>query len=381
MPLNTVVGATAYRRRMYFLEANTLGFWYLPADAVAGAATFYNAGTMFTKGGYAVAINVLTIDNATGPNDYLVVYSSEGEVCIFNGNDPAATSWTPLGCLYVGKPANRGVYVPEVLLAYGGDVYAFTQVGIISIRAAMAPQAAGKTISISDPIDPALVSYIRVDSDNICKLFLLQAKNLIIANLGRTSFILDLYTGGWTKGGDATPLWGAGWMPYEARTVIASGIFGFKKTSSTVYRCLTEYPIKGYACQFRTHYLRSGATNPVQTLSITPYLYVSGGSLTNLPPDFTLGVSQNFESTQQTAACSKAEFQTAGYFSGERGITTNYGLVYRRNRTVALKAPGQTVSYGVTFTLPVFGTGGSDANDLQFWGFDVIYTQLAAGGT
>ena len=55
-PMTTTLNSVeTYRQRLYFLQNGFLGFYYLPADSVGGAAAAFRIGSLCRKGGYVVS--------------------------------------------------------------------------------------------------------------------------------------------------------------------------------------------------------------------------------------------------------------------------------------------------------------------------------------
>jgi hypothetical protein len=154
-----VFGATAtsvysyietYRQRIFLARVNSLEIEYLASNAIAGAATNYPLGALFRKGGYIVALSVWTIDGGIGPEDNLVVYTNQGEIAVFAGNDPA--TWSLRGVYFIGKP--RG---DNPLYKYGGDVLALTETGVIPLTSVMQSASVDRTATVSTAIRPFLI--------------------------------------------------------------------------------------------------------------------------------------------------------------------------------------------------------------------------------
>lgn len=103
-----LIHMNAYKNRLFFVEKNTLNFWYLPINSIGGVANVFPLGSIFTRGGYLMAMATWTIDNTNGVDDYAVFITSEGEVAIYQGTDPSFSStWTIVGVFRTGAPVGR----------------------------------------------------------------------------------------------------------------------------------------------------------------------------------------------------------------------------------------------------------------------------------
>lgn len=124
----TFVSCTVHQGRAWFVERGSASGWYLAPGSISGAATEFNFGTRFKRGGYLVNLFTWTIDGGEGVDDYLVAVSSSGDVVIFRGTDPSdATAWFQRGLWDIGRPpAGR-----RVGGSFGGELYLLSSYGII----------------------------------------------------------------------------------------------------------------------------------------------------------------------------------------------------------------------------------------------------------
>ena len=71
-----------------------MSLWYLPLNSISGAASEFPIGNFLQKGGKIVAIIPWTIDSGHGSDDLFCILSSEGEIAVYSGTDPASlTTW------------------------------------------------------------------------------------------------------------------------------------------------------------------------------------------------------------------------------------------------------------------------------------------------
>jgi hypothetical protein len=160
---NTIFAVETYKQRIFALKNSSLDLLYLPPNAIAGAATAYPLGALFRKGGYLAALATWTVDSGTGPDDMLVVASSEGEVAVFSGNDPSSTTtWALKGVYYIGKPLGR-----NALYKYGGEVLFLCESGLYPISTALQTASVDRTISISTKVSPLVAAYAQAYSAQI----------------------------------------------------------------------------------------------------------------------------------------------------------------------------------------------------------------------
>jgi len=149
-----------WKHRLWFIEKNSTRAWYLPTDQITGAATMFDFGTLFSHGGVLAALSNWTVDGGAGIDDNLVAVSSQGDVIIYKGVDPAdPTSFNLIGAWYVGPlPAGR-----RQLLADGGEVYILSQFGVTPVSKIMASASLAELNQkhLSYNIDPTIVSIMQ----------------------------------------------------------------------------------------------------------------------------------------------------------------------------------------------------------------------------
>lgn len=134
---NNLVSVVIFKSKAWFVERNTAFAWYLPTDAVIGAATRFNFGNKFKKGGTLQNLFVWTIDGGEGVDDYLVAVSSAGDVVVYKGNDPAsATDFVQHGAWFIGPPPVGR----RIGGNFGGELYLLSTYGLLPMSALMSGQ-------------------------------------------------------------------------------------------------------------------------------------------------------------------------------------------------------------------------------------------------
>lgn len=123
-----------FARRLFFLEKNSLRFWYLAVNEVGSpSANVFDLGPHATLGGKLVAMGSWTRDGGAGMDDLGVFLTSAGEVFVYSGLDPAnANSWTRVGIFRIGPPIGT-----RCLYNLAGDLVVATVDGLISLSQAI----------------------------------------------------------------------------------------------------------------------------------------------------------------------------------------------------------------------------------------------------
>lgn len=103
-----MIHCAVYRGRIWTVLKNSTKAAYLPLDSIQGAATTFELGSYFTKGGYLQAIGAWSTDAQGGTNEFIVFLSSFGEAAIFLIYDPSAgDQFSYRGTSNLGSPIGR----------------------------------------------------------------------------------------------------------------------------------------------------------------------------------------------------------------------------------------------------------------------------------
>lgn len=116
-----------WKRRQWFVERNSTKAWYLPVDQITGTVTAFDFGSQFKNGGYLAYIANWTIDAGEGIDDFFVAVSSNGDVVVYKGTDPAVVGqFVLVGTFFIGQvPVGRRGWAQ-----YGGDLVLLSANGI-----------------------------------------------------------------------------------------------------------------------------------------------------------------------------------------------------------------------------------------------------------
>lgn len=140
--VQTITGATAtgffqvasWGRRLWFASLASSKVHYLGVDAIAGAASSLDLGAVWRRGGTLRSILSVSFNTAgSGLNNYIGFHSSNGEVAVYSGTDPAnAETFALVGNYQIGTPVGNRPYVQ-----FGGDILILTQDGCVSLMNAL----------------------------------------------------------------------------------------------------------------------------------------------------------------------------------------------------------------------------------------------------
>lgn len=188
-----------YNDRLFFVEEGSMDIWYLPVGQYTGTATKLSMQGTFDSGGSVFMGGVFGFESGDGINDYCIVISTEGQVALFQGADPA--SWTLVGTYRIAEPIGKNAWMRA-----GGDFLVATVEGIIPISAAIRKDPAALSVNaITNRIEP---DWLDAVTDRRSLPFSIQRwneGNLAIVSTpapseaeADISYIVNLETGAWT---------------------------------------------------------------------------------------------------------------------------------------------------------------------------------------
>lgn len=141
-----------FKNRIWLVEKNTLKVWYLPINAIGGAATSLDFSSIAQRGGYLVAMATWTVDGGNGIDDLAVFATSKGEFLIYQLTDPSTPSGIALkGVWHVAPPIGKRCF-----LKWGGDLLVITLWGILPLgKFFLSPQIDSR-VALTDKIRSAI---------------------------------------------------------------------------------------------------------------------------------------------------------------------------------------------------------------------------------
>lgn len=135
--------------RQWFVELSTMNAWYLATDALGGTATKFPMAGTFRLGGSLLFGATWSADAGNSLRDRCVFVTTEGEVAVYEGYDPA--EWQLSGVYRIGRPLGVRAWFRT-----GGDLVIATEDGLIPMSAVIdKDQTAVAALAISAKIDTA----------------------------------------------------------------------------------------------------------------------------------------------------------------------------------------------------------------------------------
>lgn len=200
----TLRGVVSHQNRLWFWQTGSAKAWYLGTGAIAGAATSFDLGPQFTRGGTLAFIAPVSFDSAgAGLSSVLLFVSTNGEMVVYSGTDPAsASTWTFAGRYRIGAPTGERAHA-----AFGGDLAVLTEDGLISAKGMMdVGREQAQTVAVSAKIGKELVKQRRQNPDAAAwQVFLYPTGTMAMVNAPQPGagtyhqWVINTQTGAWCR--------------------------------------------------------------------------------------------------------------------------------------------------------------------------------------
>ena len=187
-----------FKERVYYIEVDTLNLWYAAAGAFAGALTNFPVRSYIKEGGYLMAGGSWTRDAGNGPDDYLVLVTSEGEVLVYSGINPAS-DFAIVGVYKTGKPIGR-----RCLLKFAGDLLIITTDGVIPMSRLVSRDRKEQGVAVTEIIQGSMADAVANYSANFgWELFLYSEASMLLLNVPvdteQQQFVMNSFTKAWCR--------------------------------------------------------------------------------------------------------------------------------------------------------------------------------------
>jgi hypothetical protein len=197
---SNLINVNLHKERLYFVEENTLNFWYLPVNAISGAATSYPLGAIARNGGFIMAMGTWTLDAGYGVDDYAVFITNNGEAIVYKGSDPSdPNDWSLIGVWQLGQVFSRRCF-----FKFAGDLLLITQDGIVPLASALQSSRLDPRINITDKIYYAVSEAADLYNDQFgWQIHYYAKQNMLIFNIpvigGQQQFVMHNITKAWAN--------------------------------------------------------------------------------------------------------------------------------------------------------------------------------------
>jgi hypothetical protein len=196
-----LVHVNVFKERVFYVETGSMSVWYTAVGEFAGALVELNLGSIFKRGGYLMAMATWTLDGGSGIDDYAVFITSEGEVAVYQGTNPAsADTWALVGIYNIAEPIGRRCFVK-----YAGDLLIVTKDGVVPASRALAADRTSSAVAVSDRISGALRDAASLYSTNFgWQLQHFPAAGMLLLNVpistgAQQQYVMNTVNGAWCK--------------------------------------------------------------------------------------------------------------------------------------------------------------------------------------
>lgn len=326
-----LISVTVFKNRLFFVEKASTSAWYLPVLSIGGAAQQLDFGSQFSRGGYLMAVGTWSLDAGYGMDDYAVFVSSEGQVAVYKGTDPAsATTWALIGVYDIGSPIGR-----RCLMKYAGDLTVICQDGLAPLSKALMSSRVNSQEMLTDKIQHAISDYISTYAVNFgWEVALYPKQNMLLLNIpisGTTSIQVAMNTisGAWSRFSG----WNAACFELHGDTLYFGGVGGVCKAWDTYADAGTNI---NFNAQQSFNYFGGGGQKKVNM--VRPIISTDG------TPTILFGVNTDFDTsdplgnptfsptTPAPAVWDSALWDGVGVWGGElrirRDWQTAFGIGY-----------------------------------------------------
>jgi hypothetical protein len=199
----TLINIFNFKRRIWFIQENSMSAWFLDTDAIQGPATEFPLGSFCNKGGYLVAMGSWTLDGGNGPDDYAAFITSRGQIVIYRGTDPTSDAlFIQVGVFNIPPPISR-----RCLARVGSDLYIITIEGLLPISQSLPfDPAASRSQALTMRIQNAMLQAAQNGLNLFgwqCLTFpqqsLLVMNVPVIENNTQYQYVMNTIGGPWTR--------------------------------------------------------------------------------------------------------------------------------------------------------------------------------------
>lgn len=196
----TLDNVNVFKNRLWFVQKNTLKMWYLPINALGGAAVSLDLSSVFMNGGYLMAMGTWTIDGGYGVDDYAVFVTSQGEVAVYRLTDPTTpTGIAQIGIFQVSSPIGKRCFTK-----YMGDMLIICHDGLYPLSSGLQSSRLNPKVALTDKIQFAMNQAVTSYGENFgWELLIYPKQNMLFMNVpvsegsGQQQYVMNTITKAW----------------------------------------------------------------------------------------------------------------------------------------------------------------------------------------
>jgi hypothetical protein len=217
------VGVTAHQDRLHFWRAGDLDWYYADLGAIMGPLVRFPLSRLGSVSGTIIAMRALTVNAAHGMSDMLAVFTTTGDIVLYEGGDPGdPNDWRFTGRVRVAPPLG-----PDAFVTIGGDLWMVTASGAVSVAQAVMGGTAALADTVSGPIRDDIVA-MAAEGGQWSGVFTPDGRHVIINRaLGdaASQFMFDMDGKAWSRADYPARDWhvlgrGAGFTGFDGRRAV-----------------------------------------------------------------------------------------------------------------------------------------------------------------
>lgn len=285
----TFINVCVHKQRIWFVEKDSLSVWYLAAATIAGAVTEIDFSGLFYRGGYLMAMGSWSLDSGTGIDDYAAFITSEGQVAVYSGADPASsTTWSLVGVFDLGAPIGR-----RCVMKLGGDLAIICRDGLAPLSKSLLTLVSG-TDKLTDKIQSVIQGYT-TDYGSLFgwETVIFPAQNMLMLNVPTSATssvqcVQNLVHGAWSR---FTGWNAACWELHQGNIYFGS--------DGVVCKAWDTQADNGVNIQFEAHQAFSrfgGNSAQLHRVQMVRAIVATDGS-----PGIAIGVNANYDLSSPTS--------------------------------------------------------------------------------
>lgn len=196
--MNNMLGSLSLKNRNYFFEKDSMNIYYGDLQAITGALVQFNIAPFARDGGSIAGIANWSQDAGQGIDDLLVIFTTEGEAFVYEGDSPEDTNWALRGVFRISKPIGKRFHQ-----SLGGDLMIITDGGFLPLSMVLNSDRANN-VAISDKVNP--IVKIKDTGTNDWSINYFSKESWVIINTPATGsqysheqYILNINTNAWCR--------------------------------------------------------------------------------------------------------------------------------------------------------------------------------------
>ena len=197
---NVFVNVNMCQNRLFFVQKNSMTFWYLPVESIGGAALDFPLGAIARSGGFLQAMGTWTLDAGYGVDDLSAFVTSMGEVIVYKGTNPSdSNAWSEVGVWQLGQTFSRRCF-----FKFGGDLLLLTQDGLVPMSGALQSSRLDPRINLTDKIFYAVSqAATQFYAEFGWQINYFASENMLILNIpvgtGYEQYVMHTITKAWAR--------------------------------------------------------------------------------------------------------------------------------------------------------------------------------------